>query len=98
MDIEYLKTLTDPDKIKEYFQTMFKFVNNGNIVSDDVFNERLNICKECVHYNNNICNICGCALSGNSPFMSKLKIDFMSCPLPEPKWYSVEINQSGINR
>ena len=47
------------------------------------------ICRECEHFENNGCCVCGCRIVPHerSP-LNKLSMATTNCPLPDPKWVS----------
>ncbi len=52
--------------------------------SDDVIQDRLAICHACEHYDEGICNVCGCRLDVKTSWADQ------SCPLDPPKWGAVQ--------
>ena len=70
------------DFVFEFLNEFFIHEADGisYIVSDEVYEERLDICRACVHYDEpeNGCKQCGCYLT------LKAKDPFASCPLT--KW------------
>ena len=45
-----------------------------------------NICKRCPHFQNDICNVCGCNIIRNTTKFNKLALKNMSCPDNPPRW------------
>lgn len=69
------------DFVFEFLNEFFIHEADGisYVVSDEVYEERLNICRACCHYDEpeNGCKKCGCYL------MHKAKDPFASCPIKE---------------
>lgn len=69
--------------IISFFDSLKNFSSSGyKLVSDEIFEERLDICKECPDFNSAIsqCRQCGCLLSIKAKWASE------KCPLD--KWES----------
>lgn len=72
-------------RFTNFSKALARFVASPKTVTKEQFEERLNICKDCVWRNKNHCSVCGCKLSG---LMNKPKLKTENCPLgkwPSPK-------------
>lgn len=72
-------TMTTIEKIESAVSTVKDFVASGLEISNtEEKNKRIEICKECEHYNNGNCRLCGCNMN------LKTRIDSAHCPIG--KW------------
>jgi|TARA_R100001530_G_scaffold111955_2_gene79041 hypothetical protein len=53
--LRYLKL----SQVRQFFYSLYRWVRSGFKVSK-VAEERLDICKECPHYKEDRCSLCGC--------------------------------------
>lgn len=73
------------EKAKKYIKSQITNISNClQIVTDEVYENRLKTCQSCEHFENNHCKLCGCKLAGESGFTSKLKLPHEMCPIG--KW------------
>jgi len=49
-------------RVLRFIKALFKFIIYGDIVTEDVRNNRLSICKSCEYRCGSTCCICGCYL------------------------------------
>lgn len=71
--------MTPVEKVESFVSTMVDFVKSGGqISSEGTAEERLNVCKECPHFDGNSCRLCGCVVAW------KAKIEAAHCPID--KW------------
>jgi|SRR5690606_36547048 len=81
------------EQVINYGHALVDYAKDGfQDVSDEIYQERLSICKSCEFYDKeqNKCSQCGCTMAGESGFKSKLRMANQSCPLPEPRWTKIE--------
>ena len=74
--------LADIDE-NEYFKTILDYVASlppEDKVSDAIYEQRLNICKECEDLVNGMCKKCGCYVE-----LRAVKL-FMNCPSEHKYW------------
>ena len=67
------------------FDTAARFLQDPTPATDRTKRERLDICCECEHNKNGICDLCGCVL--------QLKTGFRNMECPAGKWPVEEVSQ-----
>ncbi|MDD3219077.1 MAG: DUF6171 family protein [Lachnospiraceae bacterium] len=80
------KCLLREMKESEYFQNMYEYIAGlpaEDKVSDEVYEMRLGICKECENLLNGMCRICGCYVEMRASMKVK------GCPEVNPLWNAV---------
>lgn len=63
------------------------YQNQADMCSEDQINERLSICENCEHYQNDLCELCGCQIVREQNYMNKLANKSASCPIS--KWLPI---------
>ncbi len=58
--------------------------NQEDLCSQEQINNRLEICKKCSYYQNDICLMCGCTVVRETNYRNKLAKKDQSCPIN--KW------------
>ena len=76
-NIKDLYAMWLPPKLYSFFSTMKAWIKTG-FKKSEYAEARLEICKKCDHFNNNLCSLCGCYMQG------KTKMAAASCPIS--KW------------
>lgn len=67
----------------EYFENLYRYIENlprEDKVSDECYEERLSICKDCDLLQSGMCRLCGCYVE----LRAAMKV--RSCPATPPKW------------
>lgn len=75
---------------QEYFKNMYTYIERipeDDKVSKQLYEERLEICKECEALLNGMCQLCGCYIE----MRAVMKI--RSCPAVPAKWNAVQRNE-----
>jgi hypothetical protein len=71
-------------KAKSVTSAIVKHVAAGlPTIPDEVKENRLAICRGCIHYDNGTCKVCGCSL------FAKCSLPKERCPLSPPKWDAI---------
>lgn len=82
-------TLSDAEKIKnQAAEVAPSGLNAMDMCSTDQVLARYKICGSCEFFDNNTCTKCGCLLSRDRVFMSKLSWKDAECP--EKKWSKLD--------
>ena len=72
-------------KIKNFAQATIGHLFKGMPICDDnTIEKRYRICQRCEHFVSNSCVLCGCPLTRNRKFISKLAWSDQKCPIN--KW------------
>lgn len=72
-------------KVKNFAKATLTHLLLGSPMCDDnTIQLRYNICKKCEHFNNNSCKLCGCPLTQQRKYISKLAWADQKCPIN--KW------------
>jgi hypothetical protein len=72
-------------KIKNFAKATLTHLLLGSPMCDDnTIKLRYNICKQCEHFSNNSCKLCGCPLKQQRNYISKLAWADQKCPIE--KW------------
>lgn len=77
------KCLLREMKEDDYFKTMREYIQGlpeEDKVTDEVYEQRLKLCKECENLLNGMCRICGCFVEMRAAMKVK------SCPGVEKYW------------
>lgn len=88
-DILYAMIKQHSEQIENYTSSLINYAETGfKNVSEETYQSRLQICQSCENYDSeaNKCKICGCRMSGESGFFSKLRMVNERCHLNPPKW------------
>ncbi|HIU76349.1 MAG TPA: hypothetical protein IAC62_10730 [Candidatus Pelethocola excrementipullorum] len=67
----------------EYFKNLYDYIQRlpaDDKVSEELYEERLNICKDCDNLQNGMCRICGCYVE----LRAAMKV--RSCPGLPSRW------------
>ena len=71
------------DRISQFMHSMKDFAKSGfEVAKPEEFQKRLTTCSNCEHYNNGMCDVCGCVI------ILKAKIGCEECPIK--KWTKTE--------
>lgn len=80
---------SDIQKIKnEALEVKPEHIEVESMCSDEQILQRYSICGTCEFFTNNTCSKCGCLLSRNKVYMSKLTWKQESCPID--KWSKID--------
>tara|TARA_B100000085_G_scaffold13554_1_gene11619 strand:+ start:267 stop:641 length:375 start_codon:yes stop_codon:yes gene_type:complete len=72
-------------KIRNFALATIKHIATGAKMCDDkTIQKRYEICQSCSNFTNNSCSLCGCHLTRNKRFISKLAWKDQKCPIN--KW------------
>ena len=81
------KCLTREMEQTEYFRTLHEYIAHLDAdlkVDDEVYEERLALCKECEKLYQGMCRICGCYVELRAVMKKN------GCPLVKPMWTRVQ--------
>ena len=81
------KCLTREMEQTEYFRTLHEYIAHLDAdlkVDDEVYEERLALCKECEKLYQGMCRICGCYVELRAVMRKN------GCPLVKPMWTRVQ--------
>ena len=84
--------ITTPQNLKDFIQDKIqeKSLNpeiQHDMCSNEQISERLKVCSDCEHYNNEMCELCGCKIVREQNYMNKLAHKSASCPVD--KWLPI---------
>ena len=84
------KCLTREMEQTEYFRTLHEYIEHLDAdlkVDNEVYEERLALCKECEKLYQGMCRICGCYVDGHKEKKLEMREAFLS--LPDEEMFNV---------